>query len=345
MQQHRWIWGLVWLALLVLPGCKDLLTTHNIELGGVKHGKKLYQGAKDCTACHGISLKGNGWIPGCYDCHGVMWDLSEHQVSRGGVQHKFGRPAAQTCNECHGADLKGRYSRPSCYACHGDVWTAFEALHSVKRGSAWHGHSAYSPNANCTECHGSNLTGDGTTPGCYSCHEDQWSSVMAEHDVLLTNAYHKSGMYTPASNCAECHGSDLKGGDFAPSCYSCHGEKWASFAETHTKSRGSTLHGTNLYAPSSNCTDCHGSDLKGGNTAPSCYSCHGDYWIKSNHNDSEDGYLHANDKDIPSEYCAACHGTALTGGTPPEAPSRSANSCYQCHGVEWDGGGDDGDDD
>ncbi|MDT8445305.1 MAG: hypothetical protein RRB13_00245 [bacterium] len=222
--------GFLFLAL-AMAGCKEGITSHNIDLDGAEHGKKLYQGAKDCTACHGITLKGNGWIPGCYDCHGVMWDKSEHQINKSGVMHKHGYFSAKNnCSECHGGTaLTGKRSRPSCYSCHGDKWTALES-HTELKGSYYHATGLYTPESSCTECHGSDLKGGSTTePSCYECHGARWLYSSYPHNDSEDGVMHGSGKNNPYTNCVSCHGASLTGDATtgAPSCYRCHGAEWA----------------------------------------------------------------------------------------------------------------------
>ncbi|MDT8446707.1 MAG: hypothetical protein RRB13_07410 [bacterium] len=213
------------LAALMFSSCKEGITSHNIDLDGVEHGKKLYQGAKDCTACHGIALKGNGWIPGCYDCHGVMWNKDDHLKERGGVMHKRGFQATENCGSCHGGDaLTGKRSRPSCFSCHGDNWSDL-AFHNVTKSGIQHGTNLFEPSKYCAGCHGSALDGEGNAPGCYSCHYDKWSAKVP-HTTMLYGYGHAEAYNSPQNNCSECHGSDLRGSKAAPSCYSCHGQKW-----------------------------------------------------------------------------------------------------------------------
>jgi len=327
--------------LSFVTGCKDGITSHNIDQKGVMHGKKLYKGAKNCTACHGIALKGNGWIPSCYNCHDVLWNKDDHKVRRGGILHKVGKPAKVVCAKCHGADLQGGgKKRPSCYSCHQDVWTAVEETHTFKRGSAYHGTKLYKPETNCSSCHGADLKGSGSRPSCYSCHGAKWTQFSDTHSKNIGGKMHQSKPAFPQGRCTECHGADLKGSEVGPSCYSCHGDKWSAIAAVHTKPLGGYQHGAKPYAPTTNCSSCHGTDLKGKNTAPSCFSCHQDLWIKTNHGKNKDGALHGWGYKQPTTYCVDCHGASLTGGTPPEAPNRAAASCYSCHGAKWLGGGD-----
>jgi len=296
-------------ALFGLAGCKEGLTSHNITLSGVDHGKKLYQGPKDCTACHGVGLNGNAYIPGCYNCHGTMWNLDEHRVSRGGVMHMDGViKAKDNCGSCHGTDLKGkgsgeRFQRPSCYQCHDDNWTGLDT-HVLNKNGVIHAKGLWNPTANCTNCHGSNLKGNASANSgavsCYKCHGAKWE--IADHTISKNGKLHKSGLYSPSTNCVECHGSDLKG-DSGPSCYKCHGSVWSWVA--HNDSQDGVGHASDKDDPYNDCVGCHGSDLKGDGTAPSCYLCHGAEWDgggddNSNDNgdngDSGDG---GNDKPAP----------------------------------------------
>lgn len=280
---RHWVLILL-LALLGLSSCKEGLTSHNITLNGVDHGKKLYQGPKDCTACHGLGLNGNGYIPGCYNCHGTMWNLDEHKVSRGGVMHMDGViQAEQVCGDCHGTDLKGkgdgpRFQRPSCYSCHDDNWTGLDT-HVVNKSGVLHATGLWSPDTKCVNCHGSDLKGNSNpnsgAVSCYSCHGAKWD--IADHTISQGGKLHKTGLYEPDSNCVECHGSDLKGdADGGPSCYSCHDDLWDWV--DHNDNEDGVGHASDKDDPYNDCVRCHGSDLTGDGTAPSCYECHGAKW-------------------------------------------------------------------
>ncbi|MCK6603224.1 MAG: hypothetical protein L6Q77_15510 [Bacteroidetes bacterium] len=51
-----------------------------------------------------------------------------------------------------------------------------------------------------------------------------------------------------------------------------------SVPDDHTIRKGGAYHKAGLTAPETNCTQCHGTDLKGGSSKTSCYSCHGKVW-------------------------------------------------------------------
>lgn len=172
--RHFILAGLLIGLAMTLFACKDLLTQHDINLDGVKHGEKLYSNEKNCTACHGINLNGNGNIPSCYSCHDALWSYQFHTRVRGGVGHRNGRFPRSDCSGCHGgSSLEGSLSRPSCYSCHGDVWTALE-IHTVSQDGYYHAPGLSTPLTNCVSCHGADLMGDGSAPSCYTCHGNEW---------------------------------------------------------------------------------------------------------------------------------------------------------------------------
>lgn len=46
----------------------------------------------------------------------------------------------------------------------------------------------------------------------------------------------------------------------------------------HTIRKEGIMHKPGLGDPEENCASCHGSNLRGSDTAPSCYECHGKEW-------------------------------------------------------------------
>ena len=117
--------------------------------------------------------------------------------------------------------------------------------------------------------------------------------------------WHKAGMLDPYGSltgndgCISCHGEDLKGGKTAegitaPSCYTCHNQKWfdANKLPRGWDPEGQGFHngsisifGVNhkrggLLTPEGNCTTCHGAELEGA-VGPSCNTCH-KTWPKNN---------------------------------------------------------------
>jgi len=278
---------MILLALIGLAGCKEGLTSHNITLNGVDHGKKLYKGAKDCTACHGVDLKGQAYIPGCFSCHGVMWNKNDHKVNRNGIMHKTGiLNAEKNCGACHGGaglkkeNIAGKL-RPGCHDCHGDNWTRLE-IHNQSKNGKMHASDPYAPDPTCTACHGTDLKGSGSAPSCYSCHGPKWLQAEARHTESKSGKKHAPNFSDPDRYCAGCHGTGLKGSTTAPSCYTCHGAKWLMASTPHSVLKYGVGHAEAFNSPQNNCTGCHGADLRGSESAPSCYKCHGAKWAGGN---------------------------------------------------------------
>jgi hypothetical protein len=46
----------------------------------------------------------------------------------------------------------------------------------------------------------------------------------------------------------------------------------------HTVNKEGIMHKSGLTQPLTNCTGCHGSDLKGGTAGVSCFQCHNQKW-------------------------------------------------------------------
>ena len=67
------------------------------------------------------------------------------------------------------------------------------------------------PLANCTACHGADLTG-GAGPSCYTCHD------ASDHTSSRGGRNHRPGS---SSSCEACHGPDNTGG-LGPACSDCH---------------------------------------------------------------------------------------------------------------------------
>ena len=286
--RHR-ILVLVLFGLVALSGCKEIpgLISHNIDLNGAQHGKKLYREAKDCSACHGINLNGQAGIPGCYSCHGVMWNNADHKVVINGSKHKAGyMNATVNCAECHGGsslkkeNIHGK-KRPGCYDCHDDKWTGL-LIHSIDKGGKLHGVGYTTPSATgCDACHGSDLKGGVTAPSCYQCHGARWDLGSYSHSVSKGNKMHGPELQSPVGTCDSCHGSDLKGATGTgkgASCYSCHNAWWKINEYPHTKDQHGVAHGSDLNNPVGACDTCHGTDLRGSENGKSCYQCHGKKW-------------------------------------------------------------------
>lgn len=107
----------------------------------------------------------------------------------------------------------------------------------------------------------------------------------------------------PDASGVDAGASDASGGDAGPQ------------NPGHTEDLGGTFHRPGYDDPLTNCTSCHGADLRGG-AGPSCYSCHDN----SDHSVSYMGVMHRSGS---ASTCNACHGPNNTGGLGP--------ACANCH--------------
>ena len=166
------------------------------------------------------------------------------------------------------------------------------------------------------------------------------------HPVPLgpSETMHGEGFADPLVNCAACHGSDLSGTAFAPSCTSCHAALWEGVGgppPTHTEPKGPNgiLHRPGFADPAADCSACHGANLEGSASRPSCTSCHAALWegvdgppLTHTEPKGPNGILHRPGFADPTANCSACHGSGLEG-------SGSRSSCTSCHGQLWPGAG------
>ncbi|NTU50303.1 MAG: hypothetical protein HGA87_05390 [Desulfobulbaceae bacterium] len=339
----------------------DLPEDHTSKLSYAYHKSGLYIPETKCTPCHGDSkLKGTVWnkmaTPSCRQCHSDIWTgIIGHTIKKvgpdGEAYHKEGLYAPQAnCAECHGQDLKGgsfrNTSTPSCYECHKTAVWDWKKTHTLRLtgpdGSGYHNPTdMHNPQVYCTSCHGQTLRG-GTfngspTKSCYQCHKTAVWDWRSSHTARLTgvdgSGYHQPGYNTPLTKCVSCHGSDLKGGASGRSCYQCHKTAVWDWRSSHTVNISNHWHKPGFFDPATNCTQCHGTDLKGGTSKISCYtsSCHATaVWNwRSTHTVNIGGYGHQAGFFSPSTNCVKCHGSDLRGGL-------SGRSCYQCHTAVWD---------
>ncbi len=145
-------------------------------------------------------------------------------------------------------------------------------------------------------------------------HPAEWVSV------------HPSYALPDGTKCAPCHGDDLRGGISGVSCFSasvggvsCHAEgpafHPADWVQTHRVA---------ALPDGASCTPCHGSDLRGGALAPSCFlasfegiSCHATgpafhpaTWLDCTSRGTNGWHATAYGNNIPP--CANCHDVSAT---------------------------------
>lgn len=86
------------------------------------------------------------------------------------------------------------------------------ADHTESMSGVMHKPGKEDPLANCTACHGADLTGGASAPSCYDCHNSQ------DHTIDRNGVMHRTGQ---GSSCSACHGPS-NGGGLGPACTTCH---------------------------------------------------------------------------------------------------------------------------
>lgn len=100
-------------------------------------------------------------------------------------------------------------------------------------------------------------------------HDSDWNTLGAE------NSHGAKVLEIGYVSCESCHGADLKGGDSMVGCFDCHQTyphppEWNLITDAN-------FHGKfilNNSGSTTYCQGCHGTNLAGGKSGVSCYSCH-----------------------------------------------------------------------
>ncbi len=287
----------------------------NVDWAKGAHGEKyLVLGKMSCLACHAT---GQEYVvasnPGlqtksCLSCHSSLevhttdsWKTSGHgawALEKGTTE----------CKQCHGATLEGGKKWPgasivatSCVSCH----TTYPLLHTPSWKTQANGHgqtlvtTLQGNPKECSLCHGVNLTGTATAPGCVSCHgpgkskhpigtAQSWcdsddgmeNMVPCTVEVRYSNGIvHSKDYKANPLLCQACHGLDFKGGASQKSCFSCHNNS-NYYPHIQPGWSGKGVHGVaylNSRKWAGCATACHGTDMKGGTSKVSCLQCHSLY--------------------------------------------------------------------
>jgi len=186
------------------------------------------------------------------------------------------------------------------------------------------------------------------------CSKQNSKSVLdPDTGTHVANWYvdHRAAYKNSTSDCSECHGTDLKGGTSAVSCYSadyngmtCHANgptshptNWAS-ADIHGASAKSAPSSTTGFSA---CQTCHGSDFSGGLSLKSCLNtagCHG-ATVNAPHSPAPwrgAGRTHITTDTGNAATCALCHTNGANSTVKPStpAPAGTAAGCFNntlCH--------------
>lgn len=196
---------------------------------------------------------------------------------------------------------------------------------------------------NCQSCHAKNFSGGPSEVNCVKCHSAV--NIHKDNTGLMDAAsanFHGKFFKTTGSklwNCTDCHGGAMAGGAVSPSCVKCH-STLSVHAKNADMSSGTYAHGSLFKASGIKmdaCGQCHGNNLEGGTSSPTCAKCHQTVAVhKTGIMDPSSANFHGRyfkAASIKMNECSQCHGNALSGG-------KSSPSCFPCHstiGVHKDG--------
>lgn len=126
---------------------------------------------------------------------------------------------ADTCVQCH-HDLYSAQQSTACVECHDDEPDIDEFSHielkDIHERDCSLCHQQKSDNdqaASCRSCHPGTQENETVTVSCTTCHDDDYSPDMLDHDEYMETGEHSClGCHTPRSvsstyhlNCSSCH--------------------------------------------------------------------------------------------------------------------------------------------
>jgi hypothetical protein len=285
------------------------------------HGPGWVSSSTTCQACHGATLAGSSFTPGCNKCHPMPHGPGA-MAAPAHTAPAIAAAGTTACTACHAAGNPGQLA-PSCTSCHTMTHAATYTTHGLD----------YVANGTqCRYCHSTpqsasgTLNGGLTAPSCAAANCHSAAGAMPHAFSYADPALHGAAYVANPLGCKGCHGQTLSGATpplQAPSCSKCHAtphDVGAMAPPAHT-APAIAAGGTTA------CTACHAAGNPG-QLAPSCMSCHQlthplDWSTSSSH-----GWQYAAGQAAGAIACVACHGgPALTGGVPP----MTAPSCSSCH--------------
>lgn len=169
-------------------------------------------------------------------------------------------------------------------------------------------------------------------------HPTGWLAVHADKPTV-------SAGYT---ECKGCHGINLEGNGKADSCYECHSFNNAPPFSTHPANWTEPYNDHRAFGALNgfnDCLPCHGTDLHGNGTAPSCFSsssndmtCHATGPREVPHA-LDDSFLNSANHGPMAKadliVCQSCHGEAGSAGSNPRFNvgifSAGGHGCEGCH--------------
>lgn len=310
----------------------------------------------ECASCHGADFRGGArGNPSCYSCH-VSYPHTAGWSGPAGTPQGHGSyvnansTASCATLRCHGVGLVPTPDvtrGTNCNACH----TAAYPHAAGFRDGRLHGSPARADITRCKSCHGSGLDRAPTGyQSCVQCHASYLQHSSSGMGVVGWGTYEGHGRFVgPVASrnlteCRLCHGADYAGGVSGVGCMSCHASYPHPAAWREKAGHGDyviSLYGPEIYSETPvQCFACHGSDLMGGRSGVSCYSCHenyphqGDGWISPRGEGSHTIPFKASYTSNSSDAsCFDCHTRpAPFNATQTYETIRSdSRSCNACH--------------
>lgn len=287
------------------------------------HGVQAIGNKKElCQSCHGEDLKGGKSGVSCYQCHTNYPHSTNWSQSQNHGEFVVTNSTDRCTTACHGTDLKGGLSDNACSSCHNlyphsENWTQThgETTHQIGQAS-------------CQGCHGTDLKKLLNNQNCYSCHPDYphrasnlFIPYSGGHGELVQETYQGQ-----TQACTLCHGDQLNLIKNGSSCITCH----ASYPMNHQQNDWSNFEGHGQFTLEygmESCKSCHGENLKGERSNPSCYQCHTTYPHPDQWAEPSEHGRSILDNDPSSCATQHCHGNQFL----VEEGVTRGNSCFECH--------------
>lgn len=279
---------------------------------------QLAQFDQNCTTCHTTAA----WQPSSFDHAGTGFALT-------------GQHATQLCSSCHSTGFAG--TPTGCYDCHRTDFEAVTDPNHVQQGFSkncvlCHTTNGWSPSsfdhattafpltgkhvdASCTSCHTSGYAG--TPTDCYSCHQNDFTSVGDPNHVQANFSHvctecHTTNGWTPASFSHVGTAFPLTGAHVTAICISCHATGYTSIP--------------------TDCNACHQTDYDGtqapshaaANFPTTCQTCHATGgWSPANwDHDAQYFPIYSGSHNGKWDNCSDCHNVPT---------SYATFECILCH--------------
>ncbi len=266
----------------------------------------------NCSSCHDTNVF-------CATCHfgpsgsrvpaGVSW-------THGSVPHSSLAANEAVCNQCHTLTRQYRNQPATCHDCHGTVTAHVTGQAWLDSASAdFHGDSTL----NCSSCHDTNVF-------CSTCHFGPSGSRVPAGVSWTHGSVPHASLAANEAVCNQCHTLTRQYRNQPATCHDCHGTEMHALGQPWMDKAAAGWHGETANQGTDGCQACHGSDLRGGSSGVSCFSCHfsatgsrvppGTSWNHGQSGHRSYGSFQG--------ICTACHNTNRAYNHPP-------SSCHNCH--------------